>query len=181
MRKKTKRAEKVLDRLIEALTDDHVYKKYRFKSLDEIHMQQALDGVLRRGIKDYYKHNGRGYRENTLDRKARRALTWEGDQQSSISGTKLFALSHRPDFVVEMEGLRIAIEIKSDDSGSGIREGIGQALVYATDHDFVIYLMIDTSRNHAIVDSVNNDPEKSLIEKLWLSHNIRMVLAPRKT
>lgn len=75
-----------------------------------------------------------------------------------------------------MEDLRIAIEVKSDDSGSGIRNGLGQALVYSTDYDFVIYLMIDKSQDSAIANSTKNDLEKALIDRLWNSHNIRMVL-----
>ncbi len=176
MRRRTKRAEEVLNHLVKTLTTDRVYQTYDYKSRDESYIRQALYEALRLGIRDFYKRKTPHYSKSTLDRKARRALTWEGDARTSIRGTELFARSHRPDYVVDMENLRIAIEVKSGDSGSGIRNGLGQALVYSTDYDFVIYLMIDTSRDSAIANSANNDPERSLIERLWFSHNIRMVL-----
>ena len=47
---------------------------------------------------------------------------------------------------MKLVGIRIAVEVKRGQSGSAIREGIGQALVYAAsqDFDFVNYLFIDT-------------------------------------
>jgi hypothetical protein len=172
MRKKTQKAVKALDHIIEFLKSDGIYETYDYKSRREFFLKGPINEVLKVGIREYYLRKNPHYRNTTLERKVLKALTYEGDIKKSIAGTMLFGVSHRPDYVVELDGIRIAIEIKCDDSGSGIREGLGQALVYSTDYDFVIYLFIDTSKGSSIASNMEEKNEKSIIESLWRNYNI---------
>jgi len=176
MRKKTRKAIEALEHIIEFLKSDHIYKTYDYKSRSEFFLKGPINEALRDGIREYYLRKNPHYRNTTLDRKVIKALTYEGDIKKSIAGTMLFSVSHRPDYVVELDGIRTAIEIKCDDSGSGIREGLGQALVYSTNYDFVILLFIDTSKGSTIAHSVLDKNEKSIIESLWRDYNIRFEL-----
>ena len=115
MRKKTQKAVEALDHIIEFLKSDHIYKTYDYKSRSEFYLKGPIHEALRNGIREYYFRKNPHYRDSTLDRKVMKALTWEGDIKKSIAGTKLFSVSHRPDYVVELDGIRTAIEIKCDD------------------------------------------------------------------
>lgn len=74
---------------------------------------------------------------------------------------------------MKVGGLKIALEVKVGDSGQQIREGIGQAIVYSTKYDFVVYLFVDNSPNKKVLSSVYGLQEQRLAEQLWSEFNVR--------
>ena len=65
----------------------------------------------------------------------------------------------------------INLEVKKGETGSSLREGIGQSLVYSSAFDFVVYLYVDISKDKKIRDSMNGKKEQELINDLWDNHN----------
>ena len=104
----------------------------------------------------------------------RNDFAWEQNVNTTVNNFSFFATSHRPDSVLSVKNeLRIAIEIKKGDSGSELRVGIGQAIVYSTQFDFVIYFFVDVSPDNDIKSSVTGKKEKELINSLWNNYNIK--------
>ena len=83
---------------------------------------------------------------------------------------------NRPDMVVELGDVRIAIEIKRGETGSDLRSGFGQSMVYATVYDFVLYLFIDTSKDKKILNSSTGGNEVDFVETIWKNWNIRFAI-----
>ena len=68
-----------------------------------------------------------------VKQKAKNCLLWEGDVTTTVNNFTVFGTQHRPDFVVKIDKLRVAVEVKKGESGHSLREGIGQSLVYSSD------------------------------------------------
>ncbi len=104
----------------------------------------------------------------------RDGFLWEQNVNTTVNNFSFFATNHRPDSVFSIKDeLRIAIEIKKGDSGSALRSGIGQALVYSTQFHFVIYFFVDISPGNDIKSSFTGKKEKELINSLWKNYNIK--------
>lgn len=103
-------------------------------------------------------------------------FVWEQKKKTTVHNFSFFATNHRPDAVMEIEKLRIALEIKKGDSGLAIRSGIGQSLVYSTQFDFVLYFFVDTSSGGDIRSSYTGEKELSLIDSLWKNYNIKFII-----
>ncbi|WP_259702152.1 hypothetical protein [Synechococcus sp. CS-1324] len=112
--------------------------------------------------------------EGSVKRKASESLYWEGDKGTTVNNLLLFGVQHRPDFMVLINDTRIAIEIKRGDSGQHVREAIGQALVYASHFDFTCCIIVDSSSDKKIRDSLSEDKERLALQRLWDSFIIRM-------
>jgi len=77
---------------------------------------------------------------------------------------------------VETNGVRVAIEFKRGQSGSSLREGFGQSLIYSTAYDFVIYMFIDTSDEKKIVNGATSVAEQSFLKNIWDNFNIKFLV-----
>ena len=109
--------------------------------------------------------------KDLVKQKAKNCLLWEGDVNTTVNNFTFFGTQHRPDFVVKIDKLSVAVEVKKGETGSSLREGIGQSLVYSSSFDFVVYLYVDISKDKKIRDSMNGAKEQELINDLWDSHN----------
>ena len=107
-----------------------------------------------------------------VKQKAKNCLLWEGDVTTTVNNFTVFGTQHRPDFVVKIDKLRVAVEVKKGESGHSLREGIGQSLVYSSEFDFVVYLYVDISKDKKIRDSMVGEKEQELINDLWDNHNV---------
>jgi hypothetical protein len=107
-----------------------------------------------------------------VKQKAKNCLLWEGDVTTTVNNFTIFGTQHRPDFVVKIDKLRVAVEVKKGETGHSLREGIGQSLVYSSEFDFVVYLYVDISKDKKIRDSMGGVQEQELITDLWDNHNV---------
>ncbi len=99
---------------------------------------------------------------------------WEKKTITTVNNFPFMATNHRPDAVLDLpDGCRVAIEIKKGYTGAEIRAGIGQAIVYATQFDFVLYLFVDTTDSRDILSASSGVKEQSLVKSLWDNYNIR--------
>ena len=100
-------------------------------------------------------------------------FAWEQKTTVTVNNFPFMATNHRPDAVLTIPGgRRIAIEIKKGQGGAEIRAGIGQAVVYSTQFDFVIYLFVDTTESRDIQSASGGEKEDQLISSLWEYYNI---------
>jgi hypothetical protein len=83
-----------------------------------------------------------------------------------VNNLLLFGVQHRPDFVVLMDDIGIAIEIKRGDSGQHVREALGQVLVYSSCFDFPCCVIVDSSKDKKIRSSLADREESLMLEKL---------------
>ena len=84
--------------------------------------------------------------------------------------------SNRPDMSLDIGGVKVAVEFKKGNRGSGLREGFGQSLIYSTVFDFVIYMFIDTSDERKIVNGATSVTEQDFLENIWDNFNVKFVI-----
>ena len=116
--------------------------------------------------------------DSAIQKKAKVSLFWEGDVNTTVNHIRFLGVQHRPDFMVKVDGIRVAVEVKRGETGSAVREGLGQSLVYASceDFDFVVYLFVDTSKDKKIRDSLSRTLDAAFIQSLWDEHNIKFTI-----
>ncbi|MBA3018774.1 MAG: hypothetical protein KJ550_01345 [Proteobacteria bacterium] len=172
---KSERRTWIIEQLLSAIKSDEIFHTLDYRNKTEAYIKQYMHQILKRCLLEIHRRISPGQKEDTLKRKASDSLMWEGDVNTTINHIRFLGVQHRPDFKVRVDGLNIAIEVKRGDSGAGIREGIGQSLVYAAseDFDFVVYLFIDISKDKKILESLRRDRERAFVDSLWDKYNIR--------
>jgi len=175
---KTANRDRIINSIIDALSSRDILNKIDCKTKDESNIKTFMYGLILDRIKGLYRDLYPNKDDKIYEAKANKSLMWEGNKETVVNNIRFLGVQHRPDFKVVMNRIRIAIEIKKGDSGSSIREGIGQSIIYAVsnDFDFVIYLFIDTSKDKKIKESVGNEEESAFISSLWDYYNIRFVV-----
>ena len=172
-KKKTKKAVAIVDGIVTALKSEKIYKRIPYEYQSEAKTKTSMDAALLNGLQDFYKQMEPHLRDSTIKKKAERSLYWETDKSVTINNIIFLGTQHRPDFLVDIYGLRIGVEIKRGDDGGSIREGIGQSIVYSTTYDFVVYLFIDITPDKKILHSYKGQTEKDMVDSLWQNYNIR--------
>lgn len=166
----------VVDMIMACLRHESIYKTLDYRHKSEAYIKQYMHQPLQRAVGEILRFLYPNVREATITRKSHGALLWEGDVTTTVNNIRFLGVQHRPDFVIKVGGMRIAVEVKRGETGSGIREGIGQSLAYAGcgEFDFVAYLFIDTSRDKKIAESVQRDRvAEAFVESLWQNYNVR--------
>lgn len=173
---KSGRRTRIVDGLLKAMTGDDIFRTLDYRKKSESVITNYMHQPLKRGLVEIHRQLTPGQKESTLKRKAEESLMWEGDVKTTINHVRFLGAQHRPDFKVVIDGLSIGVEVKRGESGSGIREGIGQSLVYVASEDFnfVVYLFIDTSKDKKILKSLQNDREQAFVRSLWDGFNVRL-------
>jgi hypothetical protein len=172
MRSKSVSRTKLLDSIVKALKSPEVYDTINYRKMNESRIKQFIYPYLLNTISQLYARQN-NISEKTAKKKAKESLLWEGNVKTNISNNLFMGTSHRPDMIVEFNGIRIAIEVKRGCDGFNIREGIGQTLVYSNIFDFTICLFIDTTKDKRILNSSTSKEEKAFIKDLWKKHNVR--------
>lgn len=167
---KSKKRTAILNTLMEALKSPDVFDIINYKRSSEDKIKHCMHMPLANAIKKLYED--RGLRNGTVVKKVKESLIWESNRNQTLSNIKLFGVQHRTDFLVIIDGVKIAIEIKKGDTGSSIRGGIGQSIFYSNHYDFVIYLYIDTTKDDRIKKSMKDPKENAIIKELWKNNNV---------
>lgn len=171
--RKSRRRTAIVEHLATALKSPAIYRTLDYRQKSESSIKQYMHRIILDRLCSMHRELCPGLRDETLRRKAEDSLFWEGDVTTTINNFLFLGVQHRPDFKVRVDGLWIAVEVKRGESGSAVREGLGQALVYSHEFDFVVYLFVDTSRDKKIVASLSGAEEHRLVERLWNHDNIR--------
>ena len=175
---KSARRIKIIDQLLDVMKSDDIFRTLDYRHKKESYIKQYMHQPLKARLIEIHRSLSPKTSEDTLKRKARESLDWEGDKQTTINHTRFLGVQHRPDFRVRIDGLKIAVEVKRGENGQAVREGIGQSLVYVAsdDYDFIIYIFIDTSKDKKIRESIGRELEVVFVNSLWDRFNVRFAV-----
>lgn len=165
-----------LDLIQETLTHSDIYETIDYRKQSEDKIKQFIYPHLVESLTSHLVET-REMDKFAAKERVKENLKWEGNVKTTVNNILFMGTQNRPDMVLEMNGLRIAIEFKRGSKGSELRGGIGQSMIYATHFDFVIYLFIDTSDEKRIKNSVDSVNESEFIEELWNRYNIKFIVA----
>ncbi len=159
----------ILTSLMDALKSLDVFGSIDYRRSSEEQIKKCLYMTLVPDIGTIYENMGCN-RELSV-KKAKKCLVMEGHTKHTLHNLTLFGVWHRPDFEINIEGMRIAVELKKGSKGSSIREGIGQCVTYSQFYDFVLYLFVDDTKDKKILNSLNGEREIDVIHDLWDNYN----------
>ena len=158
----------LLNDLSKVLIDPKIYETIDYRKKNEDFLKQFMYQPLLKTLSKHYKEkNIKSYKLQ-----AENSLIWEGNKKTTLHNITCFNCQHRPDMEVNVDGLKIAIEIKKGNRGSDIRQGIGQCIIYHTNYDFIVFVFVDTSKDKKIVNSMTSKKEMNLCNSLWNNYNI---------
>jgi hypothetical protein len=167
------RREKIVNRILEAMSKDEIYETLYLQRKSESEVKDRHFRALVDCLESLHEELGRVTKQESIEKRARESVLWEGNPQTTINNIQFMGVQHRPDFEVQFDGLKIAVEVKLGDKGADIREGLGQSIVYAGEFDFVAYLFVDTSQDKKIKEGYQGKEEQLVIESLWSNYNIK--------
>lgn len=177
MKQKSKSQKRIelLDLVSESITQDDIFTVIDYRNKNEDQIKQFVYPHLVESLTDYLVKEGEVDRTRAKE-KIQSALKWEGNVKTTINHILFMGTQNRPDMVLEINGLRIAIEFKRGEKGSDLRSGVGQSMIYSTHYDFVLYLFIDTSKDKKILNAQGGVNETEFVELLWDQFNIKFVV-----
>ena len=172
MKSKGLKRTKILNSIISTLKHPDIYNTINYRNQKEDKIKQFLyPHLLNKVAKLYTLYDD--VSDATAKKNAKESLLWEGNVNTTVSNRLFMGTNHRPDFIIEFKKLSIAIEIKRGNSGTSLREGLGQSQVYSNLYDFTICLFIDTSKDKRILNASTSNEEKKFIKRLWTKNNVR--------
>lgn len=176
MKQKSKSQKRIelLELVSESITQDDVFTVIDYRNKSEDQIKQFIYPHLVESLTNYLVEDG-GLEKTKAKEKIQKSLKWEGNVKTTINHILFMGTQNRPDMVLEINGLRIAIEFKRGEKGSDLRSGIGQSMIYSTHYDFVLYLFIDTSKDKKILNSQGGVNETEFVELLWDQFNIKFI------
>jgi hypothetical protein len=171
---KSKRRIKIIESIASAISSKKIFDVIDYRNRNEDYIKQYMHQPLISELEELYEQlqTSKTIDKELIKEKAKNCLMWEGDVNTTVNNFTFFGTQHRPDFIVKIDSLDVAVEVKKGETGSSLREGIGQSLVYASTFDFVVYLYVDISKDKKICSSTYGKKEKNLITNLWENHNI---------
>ena len=151
------------------------------KSIDEKGFIDSCRIPIEQGLAKLFLKESQSSNKEWAERKARSSLFLERNAKTTVNNTLLFGTQHRPDMLVKHgNDYRIAIEFKVAHSGDEVRAALGQCLVYASEYEFTIALVLDATSTGKIKRAYDKgELESQLIEKLWEDFGIRVVIVRR--
>ena len=171
---KSKRRIKIVESIASAISSKKIFDVIDYRNRNEDYIKQYMHQPLISELETLYEdlELSKSTDKELVKQKAKNCLLWEGDVTTTVNNFTIFGTQHRPDFVVKIDKLRVAVEVKKGETGHSLREGIGQSLVYSSEFDFVVYLYVDISKDKKIRDSMVGEKEQELINDLWDNHNV---------
>lgn len=167
---KSERRTNIVKDLMKTIKSPRIFDRIKYKDKSEEYIKQYMHQPLIDEITKMYEKY-KGYITETASKRANVDLKWEGDTKTIVHNFMFMGVQHRPDFVVEFDDIKIAIEVKRGSNGTSVREGMGQCIVYNTNYDFSVYLFIDTSDDGRIKNAFHGDKEQEVVKSLWDNHN----------
>jgi len=177
MKLKSKSQKRVafLEYVSEAVTHQDIFGTIKYQNQSEEKIKQFIyphlvESLTELGVKE------KGIEKVDAKEFVKKALKWEGNVNTTVHHILFMGTQNRPDMVLDMNGIKIAIEFKRGDKGSDLRAGIGQSMIYSTHYEFVLYLCIDTSGDKRIFNATGGVNEQEFVEMLWDQYNIKFTV-----
>ena len=175
--KKSSNRTKLLEDIIDVMKTHELFSDNVKRKDDEATIQKTLFLRLEKGkgLQKILTENNIANQEKA-DLIALKKFSYEQDNNTTVKQFCMFGTQHRPDAVLDLGDIRIAIEVKKGNNGSSIRSGLGQSLLYSHQYDFTIYFFVDTTDGLDIKSSVLGEKESDIVNKLWEDHNVKFVV-----
>ena len=160
-KKKTAKLESFISGLVSRIKKDPALAVFDTKNVEEKVGQSQLSSVILDHLEAYF-HDYKDPMQKAIE-----AFYWEGHQKRKGVAKMIFGGRNYPDMII-YEPYRIAIEYKLTDSGSVVKQGIGQCMMYTLsgEHDFSLLIYHDRSNEQAIRKASEKREEKLIIEEL---------------
>ena len=165
----------ILEMIQDGISTKEIFETIDYKNQSEDKIKQFMYPSLLNKLTDYVMEK-KGFSRSLAREKAKTMIKWEGNVNTTVRNIQFMGTANRPDMTVDIGGVNIAIEVKKGNRGSALREGFGQAMVYSTVFDFVLYLFIDTSEDNRIVNGATALTEENFLENIWNNFNIKFVV-----
>ncbi len=172
-KKSAKRIE-IISKILSLLSSPDIFNVVDPHTWNEERIQTYMHKELSEGMIGIFESLYPSQQKRTIEKKAIASLNWSGDIRKTIHNLPVMGVLHRPDFEININDIRIAVEVKLGDDGSSVREGIGQCVLYSVVYDFVIYVLVDATEDFSIRESLHGQPEQFLVSSLWDIFNIRL-------
>lgn len=172
---KSKKRLELLDVIKDGITSHEIFETIDYKNQSEDKIKQFIYPNLLNSISNWISEK-KGFEPGLARKKAKTMVKWEGNVKTTVKNIHFMGTANRPDMSVEANGVKVAIEFKRGSSGSSLREGFGQSLIYSTAYDFVIYMFIDTSDEKKIANGSTALAEQSFLKNLWNNFNIKFLV-----
>ena len=169
MKNKSKKLIAFIDDLHKFITNNAQFRRSTVGK-SEKQIQTEIRPLIIRYLERYFEELGC----KDCAKKANEVFYWEGQEGDyEKSEEKLFGARNYPDFIIT-EPYLIAIEYKQSDTGSMVKEGIGQSMVHTLsgEFDYVYYLFQDQTKDKKIKDSMKSKNEKMISERIQKDFNV---------
>jgi len=169
MKKKSAKLTKFIEDLHSFIVSNPQFRK-KTREKNEAQIQTEIRPLLIQFLEQYFEEAG--YKDSVA--KANKSFYWEGQEGEYGNKRKTtFGSRNYPDFIITSPYL-IAIEYKQSQSGSTVKTGIGQSIMHTLCEEFyyVYYLFHDENKDKRIENSIKNDRESFIIEKMWDDFNV---------
>jgi len=172
---KSKNRLELLDCIAEGISTPEVFKTINYKNQTEDQIKTFIYPHLIDALTEWVMQR-KEFNRTVARAKAKAMLRWEGNVNTTVHHMQFMGTANRPDMIVDLNGLRVAIEFKRGESGSDLRSGFGQSMIYSTVYDFVLYMFIDTSVDSRIKNASTGVSEQKFVENLWNNFNVKFVI-----
>ena len=164
-----------IDYISEAVTHQDIFGTIKYQNQSEEKIKQFIYPHLVENLTEYMVKE-RGLEKLEAKELVKKLLKWEGNVNTTVHHILFMGTQNRPDMVLEMNGIKIAIEFKRGDKGSDLRAGIGQSMIYSTHYDFVLFLFIDTSEDKRIFNATGGVNEQEFVRIMWDQYNTKFIV-----
>ena len=169
MKRKSKQAEEFIINLHNSLVK-HPQLRKKTAGRNESQIQTELRPLIVQYLQKFFHDEGFKDPEG----RAHDSFYWEGQEgQYAKQRHPLFGTCNYPDFIITRP-YRVAVEYKQSESGTLVKHGIGQSIVHTLsgEYDYVYLLLCDQNSDKRIAHSVQQELEKSIIDRMWQDFNV---------
>ena len=169
MKKKTEKVRNFLEELHKRIVTDYLFNNETEKR-SESYVQAQIRPIIFNFLVDKFKE----LNFVNPEKKANKSLYWGGSgkvyegERGEAFGTKNY-----PDFIIKAP-YHVAVEYKKSDSGSLVKQGIGQSIMHTLckGHHYVYMLFQDENKDKKILKSIAGETEAGTIREMWEKHNV---------
>lgn len=172
---KSKNRLAILEMIEEGISSREIFETIDYKSQSEDKIKQYIYPNLLNHLTEWVMEK-KDFSKGLAKEKAKTMIKWEGNKQTTVRNIQFMGTANRPDMTLDINGVKIAVEFKKGSRGSALREGFGQAMIYSTAYDFVLYMFIDTSEEGKIKNGSTAITEHMFLNNIWDNFNIKFIV-----
>jgi len=172
---KSKNRLAILEMIEEGISSREIFETIDYKTQSEDKIKQFIYPNLLNHLTEWVMEK-KDFSKGLAKEKAKTMIKWEGNVNTTVRNIHFMGTANRPDMTVDIGGIKVAIEVKKGNRGAALREGFGQAMIYSTAYDFVLYMFIDTSEDGRIKNGATAITEHAFLDNIWDNFNIKFIV-----